>query len=43
MFDATRSVGSATAAGTYTSANFDTLGLDYLTIDMSATTQFAST
>lgn len=43
MLDATQSVGSATNAGTYTSANIDTLGVDYLTIDISATTQSAST
>jgi len=43
LLDATQSAGSATNAGTYTSSNIDTLGLDYVTIDISATTQSAST
>ena len=43
LLDATQSAGSATNAGTYTSSNIDTLGVDYLTIDISATTQSAST
>lgn len=43
LLDATTSAASATNAGTYTSANIDTLGLDYVSIDISATTQSAST
>ena len=43
LLDATISAGSATNAGTYTSSNIDTLGCDFLTIDVSATTQSAST
>lgn len=43
LMDSVTGSGSATAAGTFTSANIDTLGLDFLTIDVSATTQSAST
>lgn len=43
LLDPTLSAGSATNAGTYTSSNIDTLGFDFLTIDISATTQSAST
>ena len=43
LLDATSSAASASNAATYTSANIDTLGVDYVTIDISATTQNAST
>lgn len=43
LLDSVTGSGSATAAGTYTSANIDTLDIDYCTIDVSATTQSAST
>lgn len=43
LLDSVTGAGSATNAGTYTSANIDTLGYDYLTIDIAATTQSAST
>jgi hypothetical protein len=39
----TGSIGAVTNAGTGTSANIDTLGVDFVTIDISATTQSAST
>lgn len=43
ILDSVTGAGSATNAGTYTSANIDTLGYDFITIDISATTQSAST
>jgi hypothetical protein len=43
VLDSVTGSGSATNAGTFTSANIDTLGVDFLTIDVSATTQSAST
>lgn len=43
LLDSVTGSGSVTAAGSATSANIDTLGVDYLTIDISATTQAAST
>jgi len=43
LLDSVTGSGSATNAGTFTSANIDTLGVDFATIDVSATTQFAST
>ena len=43
LLDSVTGSGSATNAGTFTSANIDTLGVDYVTIDISATTQSAST
>lgn len=43
ILDSVTGLGSATNAGTYTSANIDTLGYDFITIDVSATTQSAST
>ena len=43
ILDSVTGSGSATNAGTFTSANIDTLGVDYVTIDVSATTQSAST
>lgn len=43
LLDSVTGAGSATNAGTYTSANIDTLGVDYVTIDVAATTQSAST
>ena len=39
----TGNIGALTNAQTGTSANIDTLGVDYVTIDISATTQSAST
>jgi hypothetical protein len=43
LLDSVTGSGSATNAGTFTSANIDLLGVDYCTIDISATTQSAST
>jgi hypothetical protein len=43
ILDSVTGAGSATNAGTFTSANIDTLGYDFVTIDVSATTQSAST
>ncbi|MCS3690941.1 hypothetical protein [Bradyrhizobium elkanii] len=43
ILDSVTGSGSATNAGTFTSANIDTLGADYVSIDISATTQSAST
>lgn len=43
LLDSVSGSGSATNAGTFTSANIDTLGVDYVTIDVSATTQSAAT
>ena len=43
ILDSVTGSGSATNAGTFTSANIDTLGVDYVSIDISATTQSAST
>jgi hypothetical protein len=43
LLDSVTGSGSATNAGTFTSANIDTLGVDYVSIDISATTQSAST
>lgn len=43
LLDSVTGGGSATNAGTFTSANIDTLGFDFLTIDIAATTQSAST
>lgn len=43
VLDSVTGAGSATNAGTFTSANIDTLGVDFVTIDVSATTQSAST
>jgi|SRR5579872_3202030 len=43
VLDSVTGSGSATNAGTFTSANIDTLGVDFVTIDVSATTQSAST
>jgi hypothetical protein len=43
LLDSVTGAGSATNAGTFTSANIDTLGVDHVTIDISATTQSAST
>ena len=43
LLDSVTGAGSATNAGTFTSANMDTLGVDFCTIDVSATTQSAST
>lgn len=43
LLDPVTSAGSATNAGTYTSANIDTIGCDYVEIDIAATTQSAST
>ena len=43
LIDSVSGTMSATAAGTATSANIDTLGVDYVTIDISASTQSAST
>lgn len=43
LLDSVTGSGSATNAGTFTSANIDTLGVDFVTIDISATTQSAST
>lgn len=43
LLDSVTGSGSATNAGTFTSANIDTLGVDYISIDISATTQSAST
>lgn len=43
LLDSVTGQGSATNAGTYTSSNIDTLGVDFLTIDIAATTQSAST
>lgn len=43
LLDSVTGSGSATNAGTFTSANIDTLGVDFVTIDVSATTQSAST
>jgi hypothetical protein len=43
LLDSVTGQGSATNGGTYTSANIDTLGVDYVTIDIAATTQSAST
>jgi hypothetical protein len=43
LLDSVTGSGSATNAGTFTSANIDLLGVDYVTIDISATTQSAST
>lgn len=39
----TGNIGAVTNAGTGTSANIDTLGIDFITIDVAATTQSAST
>lgn len=39
----TGNIGSVTAAATGTSANIDTLGVDFVNIDVAATTQGAST
>jgi hypothetical protein len=43
LLDSVTGSGSATNAGTFTSANIDLLGVDFVTIDISATTQSAST
>lgn len=43
ILDSVTGSGSATNAGTFTSANIDLLGVDFVTIDISATTQSAST
>jgi len=43
VLDSVTGAGSATNAGTFTSANIDTLDVDFVTIDVSATTQSAST
>lgn len=43
LLDSVTGLGSATNAGTFTSSNIDLLGVDYVTIDISATTQSAST
>lgn len=43
LLDGFTGTGSATAAGTFTSANIDTLGVDFVTIDIGASTQSAST
>ena len=43
LLDAQTGLGSATNAGTFTSANIDTLGYDFVTIDVSMTTKSAST
>lgn len=43
LLDSVTGAGSATNAGTVTSANIDTLGYDFVTIDVAATTQSAST
>lgn len=43
ILDLVTGSGSATNAGTFTSANIDLLGVDFVTIDVSATTQSAST
>ena len=43
LLDGFTGTGSATNAGTYTSANIDTLGVDFVTIDIGASTQSAST
>lgn len=43
LLDPVTSAGSATNGGTYTSANLDTFGARYVEIDISATTQAAST
>jgi hypothetical protein len=43
VLDSVTGAGSATNAGTFTSSNIDTLGVDFVTIDVSATTQSAST
>ena len=43
LLDSVTGSGSATNAGTFTSANIDTLGVDYITIDIGASTQSAST
>lgn len=43
LLDPVTGLGSATNAGTFTSANIDTLGVDYVIIDIAATTQSAST
>jgi hypothetical protein len=41
--DSVTGSGSATNANTFTSSNIDTLGVDYVVIDIAATTQSAST
>src|SRR6185437_1126922 len=43
LLDSVTGSGSATNAGTFTSANIDLLGVDAVSIDVSATTQSAST
>ena len=43
LLDSVTGSGSATNAATFTSANIDTLGVDYVEIDVAATTQSAST
>ena len=43
LLDGFTGTGSATNAATYTSANIDTLGVDFVTIDIGASTQSAST
>ena len=43
LLDGFTGTGSATHAGTFTSANIDTLGVDYITVDIGASTQSAST
>ena len=43
LLDGFTGTGSATNAGTFTSANIDTLGVDYITVDIGASTQSAST
>lgn len=43
LLDGYTGTGSATNAGTYTSAAIDTLGTDFVTIDIGASTQSAST
>ena len=43
LLDSVTGSGSATNGGTFTSPNIDTFGVDYVTIDIAATTQSAST
>jgi len=43
LLDGFTGTGSATNAGTFTSANIDLLGVDFVTIDIGASTQSAST
>jgi len=43
LLDSVTGSGSATNAGTFTYSNIDTLGVDFVSIDISATTQSAST